>query len=106
MIKKLVLLIAAIAFSISTQAGNDKKIGAIIRKELKVPATLKACKLDEQVNVQFRLMENGKAAVLDVKTNNPELKKYIMSQFPKLDFNAVNEKKNAVYFIDINFKVL
>ncbi|MFL5763310.1 MAG: hypothetical protein ACJ77K_05155 [Bacteroidia bacterium] len=106
MLKKISLLIAAAILSISMQAGNDKKIGSVISRELKVPAALKANKLNEKVNVQFRLQSDGKAAVLEVQTNNPELKSYILDQFPKLNFTSVTEKKEAVYFVDINFKVL
>jgi hypothetical protein len=106
MFKKITLVIAAALLSISMQAGNEKKIGSLISKELKVPAGLKTGKLDEKVNVQFRIMPDGKASVLDVRTASPELKSYIMEQFPKLDFNAVSENKETVYFVDINFKVL
>lgn len=105
--KKIITLILAVCISITaTQAGNDKKINSVISKQLKVPAALKNKKLNEKVNVQFSIAENGKATVLKVETSSPELKSYILNQFPKMDFNTVTEKKAAVYFIDINFKVL
>jgi hypothetical protein len=106
MLKKITLIIAAVTLCISTYAGNDKKISSVIQRDLKVPAELKTTKLNEKVNVQFRLNSDGKAVVMDVQTANPELKNYIMNQFPKLNFNSVDEKKETVYFIDINFKVL
>jgi|ERR1043165_5804469 hypothetical protein len=106
MLKKLSLLITAVCIVITANAGNDKNISSLIRKELSVPATLKNDKLDEKVNVQFRLAENGKATIIRVETSNPELKNYILDEFPKMDFNTVTEKKEQIYFVDINFKVL
>lgn len=105
--RKIITLIVFVLASITgIQAGNDKKINSVISKELKVPAGLKSTKLDEKVNVQFQILSNGKATVLNVETSNPELKNYILTQFPKIDFNGVEGKQEAVYFIDINFKVL
>ncbi|HEY0031201.1 MAG TPA: hypothetical protein VGC65_10615 [Bacteroidia bacterium] len=102
-----VLLIIAVLMSANTSyAGNDKKINAVISKQLQVPAALKNKELNEKVNVQFKITSNGKATVLNVETSNAELKNYICNQFPKMDFNTVAEKQDAVYFIDINFKVL
>lgn len=107
MYKKLIILTVALFISITaTVAGNGKSIHSLISSQLKVPQELKSTKLNENVNVQFKIKENGEATVLDVKTANPELKSYIMNQFPKIDFKAVAENKEVVYFIDINFKVL
>lgn len=107
MYKKLIILTVALFISITaTVAGNGKSIHAVISNQLKVPQELKNTKLNEKVNVQFKIEENGEATVLNVETANPELKSYIMMQFPKIDFKAVAEKKDAIYFVDINFKVL
>lgn len=106
--KKLILLFAIVFAGITAaQAGNgDKKINSLIKKQLKIPASLKNNKLDEKVNVQFKIEEDGKATVIKVETENPELKNYIMKQFPKIDFKTADEKTEGLYFIDINFKVL
>ncbi|MBA3971500.1 MAG: hypothetical protein H0X46_05040 [Bacteroidetes bacterium] len=104
---KIVTLILFMFASITMiHASNDKKINSVISKGLQIPAGLKSNKLDEKVNVQFQIANNGKATVLNVETANPELKNYILNQFPKIDFNNVEGKQEGVYFIDINFKVL
>ena len=107
MYKKLIILTVALFISITASvAGNGKGINSLISKQLKVPQELKSSKLNEKVNVQFKIKENGEAIVLNVETASPELKNYILSQFPKIDFKAVAEKQEAIYFVDINFKVL
>jgi hypothetical protein len=106
MTKIVALIIIALTSITSLKAGNDKMINSMISKQMKVPASLKSEKLDEKVNVQFKIADNGKATVLNVETGNPELKNYILNQFPKIDFNTVEGKQEGVYFIDINFKVL
>ncbi len=71
-----------------------------------MPTELKNSKLNERVYVQFKIAENGKATVMHVETVSPELKKYIFNQFAKMNFNTVSENLEAIYFVDINFKVL
>ena len=103
---KLITLIALVIISITTaSAGNGKSISSTISKQLNVPATLKNNKLNEKVNVQFELTSEGKATVVNVKTSNPELKNYIIKQFPKIAFSKESAEE-GMYFIDINFKVL
>lgn len=105
--KKIITLIVALVITTTAAiAGNGTNINSVISKQLKVPAELKNNKLNEKVNVQFKISENGKATVMNVETNNPELKKYIFNQFPKMNFNSTKGKPEAVYFVDINFKVL
>lgn len=104
--KKLIAFVAIVFASITiATAGNGKSISVAIGKQLNIPSTLKSSKLDEKVNVQFKLTSEGKATVVDVKTSNPELKNYIITQFPKIDFDKTNATE-GVYFIDINFKVI
>lgn len=105
--QKITTLIVALFISITAAvAGNGTSISSLIGKQLKVPTELKGTKLNEKVNVQFKISENGKAMVMNVETSSPELKNYIMKQFPKMNFDSVSEKQGAIYFIDINFKVL
>ena len=104
--KKLITFLAIVFASITiATAGNGKSISSAISKQLNIPTTLKSNKLDEKVNVKFKLTSDGKATVVDVKTSNPELKNYIITQFPKIDFNN-SSATEGMYFIDINFKVL
>lgn len=102
--KKILTVIVALIFSVtSTFAGNGNGINSLISKHLNVPTELKGNSLNEKVNVQFKISENGKATVLNVETTNLSLKNYILCQLPKIDFNTVAKKKEAVYFVDINF---
>ncbi|MCW3070941.1 MAG: hypothetical protein JWO44_831 [Bacteroidetes bacterium] len=104
--KKIILLIVAIFFSyIATYAGNGNTIHNTITKQMKVPASLKKQKLDEKVNVEFKV-ENGKASVISVQTSNAELKRYIIEQFGAMSFSSTAEKQGTTYFVAINFKVL
>jgi uncharacterized membrane protein len=103
--KKILLLTAAIfAATIVSRAETGNSVHNIITKQIKIPSELKDSKLNEKVNVQFRL-ENGKAYVIDVTTSNPELKNCIIEQFKAMKFDNINEKATT-YFVDINFKVL
>ena len=96
MYKKIIILTVALFISITaTVAGNGKSIHSVISSQLKVPQELKSSKLNEKVNVQFKIKENGEVTVLNVETSNPQLKSYIMNQFPKIDFKAVAEKQDA-----------
>ena len=105
--QKLTTLIVALFISITAAvAGSGNNINSVISKQLKIPKELKNNKLNERVNVQFKIAENGTATLINVETSNPELKKYVMNQFPKMNFNSVTKKQEAVYFVDINFKVL
>jgi hypothetical protein len=104
--KKIVILILAIFVSYTAaQAGTDNPIHNMITKQIRIPAQLKNQKLDEKVNVQFKV-ENGKASIVEVRTSNPELKAYIIEQFKTMKFDNSPEKQGITYFIDINFKVL
>ena len=106
--KKMIILLAIVFAGITTaEAGNgDKNITSIIKKHLKIPNSLKSSKLDEKVNVEFKIEENGRATILKVETTNPDLKNYIIKQFPTIDFKNEVEKTEGIYFIDINFKVM
>ncbi|MDF2436116.1 MAG: hypothetical protein K0Q95_492 [Bacteroidota bacterium] len=105
--KKIVLLITLIFFSyIVTYAETGNTIHSQISKQIKMPAELKNEKLNETVKVEFTILENGSVTVLNVETHKPELKQYIISQFSTLDLKGVTIKKNEIYLIDINFKVL
>lgn len=107
--KKIIILTIAIiaALGVSTAfAGNGPSIHSIITKQIKVPAQLKDQKLNEKVNVQFKIGQNGVASVLDVKTSNPELREYVIRQFKMLNFSNVVDKQEVTYFIDLSFKVL
>ncbi len=92
--------------SVIVNAGNGTKINNVLSKHLQVPNYLKGEKLNEKVNVQFKINAEGKATVMNIKTENPGLKNYIQEQLPKIAFDNVNDKPEEVYFVDINFKVL
>ena len=105
--KKIITLSACLLISLSAAfAGNGNTVYSLITKQIKVPAQLKNQKLNEKVNVQFRISENGNVSVVNVNTDNSELKNYVINQFNHIDFSTVKESKEQTYFIDINFKVL
>jgi len=105
--KKLIMIIAIVLTgSVIATAGNGNKINSVLSKHLQIPSQLKSEKLNEKVNVQFKIDTKGKATVMNVETKNPDLKHYITEQLPKIDFNDVNDKPEEIYFVDINFKVL
>jgi hypothetical protein len=106
--KKVVILSAAFLISLSAAfAGNGgTSIHSLIHDQIKVPSELKNQKLNEKVTVQLRISNNGKVSVLDVNTNNPELKNYVTRKLSDIDFSITEDKKETTYFIDINFRVL
>jgi hypothetical protein len=101
----LITFLALVSMTIS-YAGNGTGINKTISKQLKVPQQLKNKKLNENVNVQFKINNNGTIILLDVNTSNKELKKYVEAEFPKLDLKNESTKVETIYFIDLNFKVL
>jgi|GEM_PF-2378252 len=101
----LITMLALVTMTIS-YAGNGTGINKTISKQLKVPQQLKNSKLNEKVNVQFKINNNGTIILLDVNTNNKELKKYVEAEFPKLNLGKEAPKAETIYFIDLNFKVL
>ncbi|HEX8514706.1 MAG TPA: hypothetical protein VF868_00810 [Bacteroidia bacterium] len=104
--KKILILIVAIFMSqAASQAGTENPVHNTITRQIKIPAELKSDKLNEKVNVQFRL-ENGKAYVIDITTKNDELRNYIAEEFHKMNFEGITEKEGTIYFVDINFRVL
>ncbi|MBL7884448.1 MAG: hypothetical protein JNL69_10300, partial [Bacteroidia bacterium] len=57
-------------------------------------------------NVQFKLDNKGNVILLNVDTQNIELKKYVEKEFPKLNLKQNIQEKESIYFIDLNFKVV
>jgi predicted Holliday junction resolvase-like endonuclease len=104
--KKILILIIAIFVSYTvSQAGTGNTVHSMIKKQIGIPAQLKNQKMNETVNVQFKV-KNGKANILDVKTANSELKQYIITKFNTINFDKIGEDQEITYFIDISFKVL
>lgn len=104
--KTLLIISIALLTSISNAFAGEGNLNSIISKKLKVPTELKNQKLDEKVNVQFKIDNNGTIILLNVETQNRELKKYVEKEFPKLDLEQNIQKKDAIYLIDLNFKVV
>jgi outer membrane biosynthesis protein TonB len=104
--KKLFIISALLLIFSDMIAGNENSIQNLITKEIRVPEQLKNQQLNEKVTVSFKIGENGKISVLDVKTSNAELKKEIIKQFNTIDFSHMPENQNIAYSIDINFKVV
>ncbi|MBL7889175.1 MAG: hypothetical protein JNL24_06460 [Bacteroidia bacterium] len=104
--KAIITMIICIFSITGAVAGNGTGINQVIGKQLKVPVELKSSKLNEKVNVQFKLNSNGTIVVLDVKTTNQELKNYVEKELPKINLSNAVENKETVYFVDLNFKVL
>ncbi len=104
--KKIILLLTALFFlsSPASFAGTGNNLSLSISKQLHLPAHLKTKKLNEKVNVQFKVLPGGNILLLNVNTDHKELKAYIQQQFPKIIMSGL--KPEGTYFIDINFKVL
>ncbi|MDQ3047595.1 MAG: hypothetical protein M3R27_08620 [Bacteroidota bacterium] len=103
--KKIIVLLTALFFLNSgafAETGNN--LSNSISKQLHLPAYLKTKKLNEKVNVQFKVLPGGNILLVNVNTDHPELKAYIMKQFPKIVMTDL--KPEGTYFIDINFRVL
>lgn len=105
--KKLTLVIAMAIMSVNmTFAENGSLVRSAISQQLKIPSELKIQKFNELVNVQFKIDPNGKVSVLNVETSNVDLKNSIINQFNKINFKNINENKEIIYNISINFKVI
>jgi len=107
--KKILILTIAIitALGLTTAfAGNGPSIHSLITKQIKIPAKLKDQKLNEKVNVQFKIGQDGTASVVDVKTTNTELKKDVIRQFKSINFSNVVDKQEVTYSVDLSFRVL
>lgn len=100
------MTVFAITVSASMQANNNSDINKLVNKNLKVPAQLKNQKLNEKVNVQFKMSKNGEVTLVDVKSNNEELRKYVEKNFSKIDWSTTEIHPETVYSLNINFRVL
>jgi hypothetical protein len=104
--KYFLMTVFAITVSASMQANNNSDINKLVNKNLKVPAQLKNQKLNEKVNVQFKMSKNGEVTLVDVKSNNEELRKYVEKNFSKIDWSTTEIHPETVYSLNINFRVL
>jgi len=105
--KKYLLILAIVWGTASASfAANNNDISKLITKNLKVPAQLKNQKLNEKVNVQFKVNKDGAITLVGVSCNNEELKKYVEKNFSKIDGSNTDLKPEIIYSLNINFRVL
>jgi hypothetical protein len=105
--KTILLFIATLMLFISNAvAGNEASVQNVISSQMRLPSELTKHKLNELVELSFRVDENGKASILEIGTNNPELREYVTRKFNAMDFSKVSLNKQTTYFININFRVL
>jgi hypothetical protein len=102
------LLIVATIFAVNTSvlAGTGATMQDLISDNLHMPAELKSEKLNEKVKVSFRIDASGKASIVEIGTQNEELKRFVTKQFNSIDFSKAVDSKQDLYFVDISFKVL
>jgi len=104
--KTVFIISIALMMNASNAFAGEGNLNKIISSKLKVPTELKNQKLNEKVNVQFKLDNKGNVILLNVDTQNIELKKYVEKEFPKLNLKQNIQEKESIYFIDLNFKVV
>lgn len=104
------LLICSVGSSTNTDsnyvADNTPKIFEKIQHNMQVPDLMKNTVSSERVRVVFTIDEKGKAHVIDVNTNRPELKDSVKQQFEAIDFSDSKETNNQEFSIWLNFKVM
>lgn len=104
--KKLFTLIAVVLISTTaTIANNGNTVQNAITEQLKVPADLLRQNY-EKVNIEFSMKGNGTVSVLNVETQNEDLKKLIIEKFPQLDFSKIADLPAGGYKIDVYFQTL
>ncbi|MGZ4035803.1 MAG: hypothetical protein ACXVPU_14250 [Bacteroidia bacterium] len=104
--KKLIILIAALLINTSAifaEGGNN--VQNAITAQLKVPADILKQNF-EKVNIEFAMKANGSVSILNIDTQNEDLKKLIMEKFPQLDFSKIDDLPTGGYKIDIYFQTL
>jgi len=104
--KTVLILSITLLLNATNAFAGDGNLNKIIGRQLKVPTDLKNKKLDEKVNVQFKIDKQGTIILLNVDTPNKELKNYVEKEFPKLNLEKSIQEKETIYFIDLNFKVV
>lgn len=77
-----------------------------IQTSMRVPSSMKNTVSSERVRVVFTIDETGKAHVIDVNTNRPELIASVKQQFETIDFSDSKDTNNQEYSIWLNFSVL
>lgn len=85
---------------------NTPQIFAQIQKQMRVPQNMKNTVSTEKIRVVFTIDEKGKAHVVEVNTNRPDLKSSVISQFEAIDFTDAKNTDNQQYSIWLTFKVL
>lgn len=107
--KKIIILIAVVLINttglFAGNDNNDNSIQDVISTQLKVPADILRQNY-EKVNIEFSVKTNGSVSVLDVETQNLDLKKLIIEKFPQLDFSKTADLPAGAYKIDVYFQML
>lgn len=104
--KKTINLIIALCLGTTmVMAGNKESIQDAIGKQLKISAGILKENY-EKVAVDFKMKPNGEIALVNVNTNNAELKKEVTEHFSEIDFSNAEKLSEGNYSINILFKVL
>lgn len=104
--KKIIITTFMLAISTLMFATENGDIQKIVSNNFKVPAKLKNEKLNEKVNVQFKFNNNGELTLINVNSNNEELKNYVEKQFKAINLKGTNLNPDTIYSMNINFRVL
>lgn len=83
-----------------TTAGISKQI----EKQLSFPPGLSTPQSTEKVTVDFKVNNDGTVEVVDIATENMELKQHIKEQFAKLVLDA--ENTDTIYRVKISYRLL
>ncbi len=116
-IKKISILTLLILLNINLFATNDSEINSNeskyqnefkkeIRSLIKFPEFAKQSNLEGFVLVQFTYDKTGKINILEINSNQPDLKNYVSEQLESLKMCEHAQKSDKKYSMRFDFKLL
>ena len=110
-LKKIILSVILITSLSAFSKGQNttKKIEKIedlktyVKKEVALPKSMLKSGMNEKVNVQFNVTENGTIEIQKIETNNSGLEKYIFNQLNGQILNMNLNLLNLSYQVAIKF---
>ena len=101
--KVFTLIIAAFIGTSVAMAGVKQSIQETISKQLIVPADVLKENY-EKVTIDFKMKPDGEITLINVDSQNAELKKHVMNHFKEIDFSKAEKLDEGNYSINVFFK--
>ncbi len=97
------LIMAAFIGTSVAMADGTQSIQETISKQLAVPAEMLISNY-EKVTIDFKMKPDGEIALIDVNSQNADLKNQVIKHFKEIDFSKAEKLTVGNYSINVFFK--